>query len=93
MLISYLSTWNIVLPFKNIPEFLSKTNYKVATSPGSSYMDAFKLSNDSDWKLIWNERMKLFIEDYRNYVPENDWMSILKDISDMALYYDYNAIK
>ena len=42
MLISYLSTRKIVLPFQNIPELISKTQYRIILSPGSSYEDDFR---------------------------------------------------
>jgi hypothetical protein len=50
MVISYLATRVIVLPFTSISELLDKSNFLIALQPGSSYEDAFKLSTDPIWQ-------------------------------------------
>ena len=64
MLISYLATRKIVLPFNNIPELVSKSSFRIALSPGSSYEDAFKTSIDPDWMVAWTDRIQPFLPDY-----------------------------
>ena len=54
MLISYLSTRVIVLPFDNIPELISKTQFRIILSPGSSYEDDFKTATG----LVFSKRSK-----------------------------------
>ena len=92
MLISYLSTQNVVLPFKNIPELVSKSNFRVATSPGSTYAEAFSASNDSIWQTVWKDRMEPYLEEYRPYDVKKNWNDLLKSDPEIALYYDYISV-
>ena len=71
MLISKLSIRVIPLPFDNIENLLTKSDFKVALNPGSSYEDAFKTSTDPIWKAVWTERIKPFLEDYRSFAGRN----------------------
>ena len=41
MLISYLATRVIVLPFNNIDELVKTSSFKIALNPGSSYEGTF----------------------------------------------------
>ena len=64
MLISYLATRVIVLPFNGIPELVDNSNFKIALNPGTSYEDAFKFATDPSWKVAWKERIQPFLENY-----------------------------
>jgi hypothetical protein len=88
MLISYLATRVIVLPFKSIPELLEKSDYLIALSPGSSYEDAFKLSTDPIWQDAWNNRIKDYLDNYRGKRGTEQKMIIIDDPS-IALYDNY----
>ena len=66
MLISYLATRVIVLPFDGVPGLLT-TPFQIALNPGSSYEDAFKTSQDPFWQEAWNERIKPYLDDYRPF--------------------------
>ena len=44
MLISYLATRVISLPFKDIPDLVSNTQFRIILQPGTSFEDAFKTS-------------------------------------------------
>ena len=70
MLISYLASRKTVVPFKNIPELLEKTNYRVATAPGSAYSEAFRKSDNENYKRVWNERMQPYLDEYRSFVSK-----------------------
>ena len=61
MLISYLSTRVIVLPFDNIPELISKTQFRIILSPGSSYEDDFKTATGLGFSTDQNYSQKLKI--------------------------------
>ena len=65
MLISYLATRVIVLPFNNIPELVENSNFKISLNPGTSFEDAFKFATDTHWKIAWKERIKPFLDDYK----------------------------
>ena len=67
MLISYLSTRKIVLPFQDIPELVSKTQYRIILSPGSSYEDDFKLATDPDWMAAWEDRVKPHLAEFMGF--------------------------
>jgi hypothetical protein len=88
MLVSYLATKVIVLPFTSIPELIKSTDYRVAVNPGSSQEDSFKLSNDPNWALVYTERIEPYLEEYRKYKPIYD-MSILDNDTKTAVYCDY----
>jgi hypothetical protein len=64
MLISYLSTRVIMLPFHSIAEMVNTNDYRLFVSPGTSVFDAFKLSTDPDWKKAWNEKIEPYLEEY-----------------------------
>jgi hypothetical protein len=87
MLVSYLATQVIALPFTSIPELIQNSNYRIAVMPGSSQEDAFKLSNYPQWAVGYTERIKPYLDEYSKYDPE--WMSILDNDSNTAVYIDY----
>ena len=64
MLISYLTTQDTYLPFTELKDLYSKTEYKVVVLPKSAYMQSFQIGNDLE-KAIWKER----IEPYMNAFP------------------------
>ena len=66
MLISYLATRKIVLPFTNMEELISKTSFKVAVMPGTSYEDTFKYATEGSWQTAWNERIQPYLDDYKD---------------------------
>ena len=49
MLVSYLSTKVVVLPFTNIFELLKNSDYRIALIGGTSQEDYFKLFNHAYW--------------------------------------------
>ena len=64
MLISYLATRVIVLPFNSLDELVEGSAFKIVLTPGSSYMDAFKKSTDSIWQEAWKTRIEPEIDSY-----------------------------
>ena len=55
-MISYLSYFHVALPFNSIPELVSKSNFRVATSPGSAYAEYFSKSDDEVLEIVWKDR-------------------------------------
>ena len=82
MLISYLSTKVVELPFNSLPELIENTNFKIALLPGSSSEDAFKYATDPYWKIAWKERIQPFIHEYKG-----DLIQFPMADSSVALYY------
>ena len=68
MLISYLATSSIVIPFDSIATMLRTSNtFKIEVKPGSSHEDDFKLSKDPIWQEAWTDRIEPFLEFYKPY--------------------------
>ena len=90
MLISYLATRKIVLPFNNIPELVSKSSFRIALTTGSSYEDAFKTSRDPDWMVAWTDRIQPYLEDY---VGDTEYrLNLIMTDPTTALYANYFQI-
>ena len=92
-MISYLSYFHVALPFNSIPELVSKSNFRVATSPGSAYAEYFSKSDDEVLEIVWKERMEPHLEEYRPYDAKKNWNDLLKTDSKMAVYYDYLSVR
>ena len=56
MLISYLATRVKVMPFNDIADLVSNTDFRIIVLPSSSMEDAFKNSIDPDWQTAWIQR-------------------------------------
>ena len=88
MLVSYLSTRVIVLPFKDITGLVDSSNFRISLIPGSSYEDAFKYATAPDWQKAWTTRVKPYLEEY---VMEDHLIKLLVTDQSMALYDNYFA--
>ncbi len=71
MLISYLATRVIVLPFKNIQELVSKTNHRIVITPESSNEDFFRYATDPAIQEAWKSRIEPYLEEYAQYGGKN----------------------
>jgi hypothetical protein len=90
MLISYLATKVISLPFTSIPQLIKTSDYRIALTPGSSQEDTFKFSNDQDWAVGYTERIQPYLEEYFKYTNGSVMgMSILDSNTETAVYMDY----
>ena len=61
MLISYLATRVIVMPFNNIADLVTNTDFKIYVQPGTSHEDTFKLSKNIHWQTAWTQRFVIFV--------------------------------
>ena len=89
MLISYLATRVIVLPFKSLSELMSESEYKISVTPGSSYADSFKHSHIDLWKRAWKERIEPEIDTYPKGEGHAD--KVIAE-PEYALYDNYFAV-
>ena len=64
MLISYLATRIISLPFKDIPDLVSNTDFGIILRPGTAFEDAFKTSHDQIWQTAWTDRVQPHLEEH-----------------------------
>ena len=91
MLVSYLSTRIISLPFRDVRSLLS-TDFKLIALPGSYQADAFRFSNDPFWQKAWNERMKPYFGYTDEYGTRNhDLHMFMLDNEDVAVYSIFHA--
>ena len=67
MLISYLATRVIVMPFTDIAELVSTTDYRIILSPSTSFEMAFKFSRNPDWQAAWIDRVQPHLEEHRGF--------------------------
>ena len=56
MLISYLASRVIVMPFNDIADLVSNTDFRINLTPNTSFMDAFQFSKNPDWQAAWIQR-------------------------------------
>ena len=90
MLISYLATRVVSLPFKDIPELLSNTQYRMIIMPGTSYEDAFKTSPDPIWQAAWIDRVQPNLEESAGLLTEDVAEKMTTD-GESAWYNNYFA--
>ncbi len=90
MLISYLATRVIVLPFQGIKSLLDQSAFRIALNPGTSYEDAFKLSKDPVWQEAWNTRIKDNLEEYKPY--RGVFFPMMETDPEIAIYDNYYSM-
>ena len=88
MLISYLATRVVSLPFKDIPELLSNTQYRMIIMPGTSYEDAFKTSPDPIWQAAWTDRVQPHLEEHVGFFDKDYTDALIRDEA-AAWYKNY----
>ena len=67
MLISYLSSRTIILPFKTIDELMQKTDLKIVVQPYSAQMDFFRYSTVPILRMAYSERIEPELPFYVEY--------------------------
>ncbi len=94
MLISYLSTRVVHLPFKTM-QGLYDSSYSFYTQPGTSFWDSFKLSTDDLWLKIYDDMLLPNEEDYVQFMKTTDGFDALKWLmkdEQRAVYDNFFAI-
>ena len=64
MLISYLATRTISLPFKDISDLVVNTQFRIILPPGTRHEDDFKTSTDPIWQAAWTDRVKPHLNEH-----------------------------
>ena len=88
MLISNLATRIISLPFKDIPELVSNTQFRIILIPGTSFEDTFKTSTDQNWQVAWTDRVQPHLEEHEGFSLQ-DFADRIEDEGVSAWYNDY----
>ena len=68
MLISYLATRTVSLPFKDISDLVVNTQFRIILVPGTSLEDDFKTSTDPIWQAAWTDRVQPHLEEHVGYL-------------------------
>ena len=63
----FLATRVISLPFKDIPDLVSNTEFRIILRPGTAFEDAFKTSPDQNWQGAWIDRVQPHLEEHVGY--------------------------
>ena len=88
MLISYLATRVISLPFKDIPDLVINTQFRIILLPNSSYEDDFKTSTDPIWQAAWTDRVQPHLEEHVGFTDADFADKITKE--GLSAWYDNN---
>ena len=91
MLISNLATRIISLPFKDIPELVSNTKFRIILIPGTSFEDTFKTSTDQNWQVAWTDRVQPHLEEHEDLAMEEFVQKVAIEVGS-ALYDNYFAV-
>ena len=67
ILISYLTTKFINLPFNGVESLVTDTNYKIALKGGTATQMKFQYSTNPVWKNAWTNRVEPYMDDYKSY--------------------------
>ena len=91
MLISYLATRVIVMPFTDIAELVSNTDYRIILTPSSSHESAFKFSQNPDWQKAWIDRVQPHLEEHRG-LSSSEMTGKLAKEDGSAMYDNYFSV-
>ena len=92
MLVSYLATRVITLPFTNLRELLDESDFLIALNPGSSLEDAFKFSTDPAWQQAWKTRIEPYLQNYIEYPDSESITQVPLNNPSIAMYNNYFSI-
>ena len=90
MLISFLATRIIYLPFKDIPDLMTNTQFRIILVPGSSFQDDFETSPDPIWQAAWIDRVQPNLEESAGLLTEDVAEKMTRD-GESAWYNNYFA--
>ena len=86
MVISYLAVVVTVLPFKDIPDLVTNTQFRIILNPGTAFEDAFKTSPDPYWKIAWTDRVQPHLEEHTGFNRQSLADKMTKD--GVSAWYD-----
>ena len=91
MLISYLATRVISLPFKDIPDLVLNTPFRIIVQPGGIQEDDFKTSRDPIWQAAWTDRVQPYIEEHIGWTSADDFADKITKEELSAWYETYHG--
>lgn len=90
MLISYLATRVISLPFTDLEGLIKNSDFKITLTPGSSYADSYKFSQNPLWQEAWKTRIEPYIDTYPD--GEDHAFKVMAE-TDFAAYDNFFAFR
>ena len=87
MLISYLSTRFVVLPFTNIRELVQNSDYRIALMRGSSQESFFKTSPDPYVQKAYSDRIEPYLDEFEPF--SRNLIDLLLTDESLAIYISY----
>ena len=82
-----LFTRKTVLPFTDVKNMYSKTPFRLAMIPDTTYVDNFKYSPDPVFQSIYSERIEPHLQEYRDYPDHlSDMIHFINEDPTTALY-------
>ena len=87
MLVSYLSSRKLVMPFTNVEDMYLNTDFRLALIPSTTYEDTFRYSKVPIWQNIFKERLEPHLKEYKDY-PDHvfDMLHFIRNDFSTALY-------
>ena len=86
MLISYLSTRFIALPFTNIRGLVENSDFRIALIKGTSFDDSFKMSTDPIWQKAYSERIEPYMDQYPALGSYDEFIALALRDESLAIY-------
>ena len=87
MLISYLSTRFVVLPFTNIRELVENSDYRIALMRGTIQESYFKTSSDPHVQKAYSERIAPYLDEFEPF--RNSLNTLLLTDESLAIYNNF----
>ena len=88
MLISYLSTRFVLLPFTNIKELVENSDYRIGLNRGTTQEAYFMTSNDPFVQKAYSERIEPYLEEFELHT--NNMNNLLLTDESLAVFNSYN---
>ena len=67
MLLAYLATRTVSLPFKDLSDLVTNTEFRIILLSGSLHEAHFRTSKDSTWQAAWTDRVEPYLEEFVGY--------------------------
>ena len=80
-----------ILPFNDIPDLMSNTEFPIFVPPGTSFEDAFKTAKNPDWQAAWIDRVQPYLERNSGLKTE-ELIKIVSEDSTLSFYENYFSV-
>ena len=88
MLISYLTTNIVDLPFSNVETLVQDSSYYLVIPLGTVHLDLFRYSTRPLWMRAFHERIEPYWDDYKSLDRTKQFVKYTLDNEDAAHFND-----